>query len=98
MPAGPHLRSVREIRKVLEEIPVAIRYEDLLAERAGTGDKPATEVWISDPDRDQYQVDAPGLDTRDDPEADTDEGPTDEPAVIFEVPPEVTDSDIRNIL
>jgi hypothetical protein len=71
MPAGPHLRSVLEIRKVLEEIPEAIRYEDPLSERAGTGDTPATEVWISDPARDQYEVDAPGLVTgAADPEVD----------------------------
>lgn len=98
MPAGPHLRSVREIRKVLEDIPDAIRYEDPLTERAGSGDNPATEVWISDPDRDQYQVDVPGLDTSVDPETDSDEEPNDEPAVIFEVPPEMTDADIRNVL
>lgn len=63
MAAGPHLSSVSAMRKVLEDIPDAIRYEDPLAERAGSGDNPATEVWVSDPDRDQYQL-APDVSTQ----------------------------------
>ncbi|MDT5148278.1 MAG: hypothetical protein QOI01_11, partial [Mycobacterium sp.] len=41
-------------------------------------------------------VDGPGVDAELDDGSE--EGPTDEPAVIFEVPPAVTDTDIRNAL
>lgn len=94
MPAGPHLRSIRAIRMALGEIPDALRYEDPLTERTGTGTNPATEVWLSDPGRGRDQVDAPSLVSEDE----SDDGPTDEPAVIFEVPPAITEFDIRNIL
>jgi hypothetical protein len=74
MPAGPHLRSVREIRKVLEEIPDAIRFEDPLSERTGVGHNPATEIWISDPDRNRHESDAVGLNPGLDSEQESEEG------------------------
>ena len=42
----------------LEEIPDAIRYDDPLTESAGTGSDPATELWISQPDRLETASDA----------------------------------------
>jgi hypothetical protein len=88
MPAGPHLRSIRGIRQSLEEIPDAIRYEDPLTEHTGAGFDPAVEVPISRPDDSRSQADAPGLDADDESQADSDEGPADEPTVTFEISPE----------
>jgi hypothetical protein len=99
MPAGPQLRSVREIRKVLEGIPDAILYDDPRPERAPSGESPATEISVSDPDRSRRMslTDAP-LGRDGDVDEDQDESSVDEPVVIFEVPPSVTAADLRHAL
>lgn len=88
------LPSVRAIREALEEVPGALR-EEPLPEHAGSGECPASAIWISDPERGR------GMEMRDAPNTsaeDSDNGFVDEPALIFEVPPVVTDSDIERVL
>ena len=87
------LPSVREIRLALEEVPGAVRDEPL-PEDIGEGSDPATEIRIWDPD------DAPtALDMSEvPPDGESDGGVVDEPMVIFEVPPSVTDADIARVL
>uniref|UniRef100_A1UB30 Uncharacterized protein n=1 Tax=Mycobacterium sp. (strain KMS) TaxID=189918 RepID=A1UB30_MYCSK len=85
--------SVRAIRSALDEVPGAIR-EEPLPEDAGAGSKPATEIPLWDPGDEWFAtdvVDAPL-------ESEWEEGVTDEPSVVFEVPPFVTDAGIREAL
>jgi mRNA-degrading endonuclease RelE of RelBE toxin-antitoxin system len=90
--AGLPIPSVRAIRDALEDIPGAIR-EDPLPEDAHGGTDPAAEVWVSDPG---YRSESLALDSPD-PTAD-DDAISDGPNVIFEIPPEVTDTDIQRVL
>lgn len=100
MPVGPHVPSIGYIREALDGIPDAIRYDDPSTDTRGSGSDPATVVWISDPGRQgngRHVVDAspertPGV------YAGSDETVVDEPAVAFEIPPDVTDSEIQHAL
>ncbi|WP_167106450.1 hypothetical protein [Mycobacterium sp. DL592] len=100
MPRGPHVPSISHIRKALDEVAGATRYDDPSTDKRGTGADPAMAVWISDPERQGnagYAMDADpdaGLD------ADTDSSDTvvDEPVVVFEIPPQVTESEIHHVL
>lgn len=92
MTAGLTIPSVRAIRNALEDIPKAIR-QDPLPEDAQGGTDPGAEIWVSDPDSDLKSI------AFDNPDPTTDEDAiSDGPAVIFEIPPEVTDADIQNVL
>jgi len=97
VPAGPHLRSIYEIRMSLEEIRDAIRFDDPLTETTGAGSDPAIEVVISQPGSTPERL-ALGLDAVEQPSDESDDGPTGEPAVAFEVPPRTTDADVRSAL
>jgi mRNA-degrading endonuclease RelE of RelBE toxin-antitoxin system len=92
MTAGLTIPSVRAIRNALEDIPGALR-QDPLPEDARGGTDPAAEIWVSDPGggSESIALDSP------DPTTD-DDATSDGPAVIFEIPPEVTDADIQHIL
>ncbi|KUI27326.1 hypothetical protein [Mycobacterium sp. GA-2829] len=85
--------SVRAIRSALEEVPGAIRDEPLPEDARG-GEDPATEVPLWAPEDALLETEAGNAPLESDP----DEGVTDEPSVVFEVPPSVTDADIRNVL
>jgi plasmid maintenance system killer protein len=87
--------SVRDIRAALEEIPGAMLDDPPLPEHVGGGDDPSTPVWTYDPDRA-----ADYAETLDFPPADDNSDDTlpDEPAVIFEVPPTLSDADIARVL
>ena len=99
MPAGPHVPSINYIREALEKVPDAIRYDDPSTESRGSGTNPAIAVWISKPDRQESSAivndtdseDGPGIESRFEPEGD-------EPAVAFEIPPKLTEGDIRRAL
>jgi hypothetical protein len=86
--------SVRAIRAALEEIPGAILDKPPMPEDVGAGGEPGTAVWAYQPDIDTAVLEKSY--------APTDDGPndwlSDEPAVIFEVPPTVTDADIKHVL
>jgi hypothetical protein len=84
--------SVSEIRLALEDIPGAIR-EEPRPEDVREGTDRATPLWS--PDRGNFS-EAPALDMPDSPE--DGDGLTDEPGVIFEVPPDLTEAEIRNVL
>lgn len=86
--------SVRAIRVALEEIPDAILDEPPLPEDVGSGSDPATVVWTYDVGGGAAEVG--NLDASTD--EDSNEAPVDEPAVVFEVPPAVTDADIERVL
>lgn len=86
--------SVRAIRSALDEIPGAILDEPPQPEDVGAGSDPATVVWTYD-----IGATAVGLETLDaSTDDDFDEGISDAPAVIFEVPPAVTDNDVERVL
>jgi hypothetical protein len=85
-------QSVHRIRAALDKVPGALRYEPI-PEDAGTGAEPGVAVVISDPGG------GPSLDMRDvSSELDTDDGVVDEPLIGFEIPPRVTDAEVRNVL
>jgi hypothetical protein len=84
--------SIRAIRDALDEVPGALRLEPQ-PEDAGAGGDPGSPIWISDPNTDGWAVDSPSV-----PDDDTEEGAIDEPVVVFEVPPSVTDADLRHAL
>jgi len=85
--------SIRAIRDALDEVPGALRL-DPQPEDTGAGRDPGSPIWISDPDAEGRALDSPSSV----PEDDAEEGTVDEPLVIFEVPPTVTDADLRNAL
>ncbi len=94
--------SIAEIRRALEDIPGAIR-QDPLPEDVRAGTDAATRLWPP-PDLGNLTDDHP-LDvldrpaTSDMPDAqDGDDGFSDEPGVIFEVPPDLTEAKIENVL
>jgi hypothetical protein len=89
------LPSIRAIRAALEEIPGALRDEEPLPEGAGEGGEAATEIWISDPDSGTDAFDAPGGVL---PDETQDDGLSDAPSVIFEIPPEITDAEVEQVL
>lgn len=93
MTAGPGIPSVHAIREALEGVDGAIRYDPLPEDTHG-GSDPAAEIWVSEPDA---GWDSTGLDNLD-PTMDDENITSDGPAVIFEVPPEVTDADIEHVL
>lgn len=97
MPTGPHLRSIRDIRISLEEIPDAIRRNDPLSETTGSGTDPAFQVLVLEPDQAPENAGLnPDAARQSDDEGDY--GSVDEPALTFEVPPLLTDADIRKVL
>lgn len=100
MPAGPHVPSISYIRKALEEVSGAIRYDDPSTDPRGSGEDPAIAVWISDLDRRDTATNAMDENPVEGPEADADHDETvvDEPAVAFEIPPKATEVDIRHAL
>lgn len=84
--------SVVEIRVALEDIPGAIR-DDPLPEDVREGTERATPIWSPDGGLSSAQaVDMP------DSADDDGDAFNDEPGVIFEVPPALTDAEIRNVL
>ncbi len=84
--------SVREIRMALEDVPGALRYEPL-PEDVRAGNDRATPIWT--PDRGGFLVDS----VPDNPDwPDGDDEFSDEPSVVFEVPPAVTEAEIDNVL
>jgi len=85
--------SVRAIRDALDEVPGALRL-DPQPEDTGAGGEPGSPIWISNPDAEGPALDSPSSMPDDDAEG----GTVDEPLVIFEVPPTVTDADLRNAL
>jgi hypothetical protein len=97
MTSGHSIPSVWAIRDALEEIDGALRDEPLPEDAAG-GSDPASEIRISDPDRDTRTalVDDPGAFT--DEDESVDDAVSDEPAVIFEVAPDLTDAEVSNVL
>lgn len=84
--------SVAEIRLALEDIPGAIR-DDPLPEDVREGTERATPIWS--PDGGDFSSEQP-MDMPDPP--DDSDAMSDEPGVIFEVPPALTDAEIRNVL
>ncbi len=100
MPAGPHVPSISHIRKALERIPDAIRYDDPSTDERSSGADPAIAVWISDPDLQGHAPDMTEANPAERLSADTEASGTmaDEPAVAFEIPPQVTEAAIRNAL
>lgn len=93
MTAGLAIPSVHAIRAALEGVDGAIR-DNPLPEDAHDGTDPAVEIWMSEPDVGREFA---GLDNPD-PTIDDDVIASDGPAVIFEIPPEVTDADIEHVL
>ncbi len=100
MPTGPHVPSISYIRKALEAIPEAIRYDDPSTDERGSGGDPAIAVRISDPDCNRSARDEMDTNRAEPPHVDVDssEASVDEPAVAFEIPPKLTESDIRDAL
>lgn len=100
MPAGPHVPSISYIRNALQAVPGAIRFDDPSTDARGSGANPALAVWISDPDRQSNVRNAMDERPAAEPDIDTDasEAMADNPAVAFEIPPKVTESQIRDAL
>ncbi|MEX3644269.1 hypothetical protein [Mycolicibacterium porcinum] len=98
MPTGPHVPSISYIRKALEQIPDAIRYDDPSTDERSSGADPAIAVWISDPDLQGHARDVTEEIPAERPSADTGSSQVmaDEPTVAFEIPPQVTEATIRN--
>lgn len=91
--------SVRAIRTTLERVPGAMRDEPL-AEDSAEGVDPATVIHHYDPEEDTRE--APTLaydkaDRRGPPDSDGSEV-SDQPTIIFEVPPDLTDVDVWNVI
>jgi hypothetical protein len=84
--------SVNTIRDALAEVPGALRLEPE-AEDSGVGGGPGVPTWISNPDTNG------GMTESFSPQNDDDEGgAVDEPGIVFEVPPEITDAELREAL
>ncbi|SEP87992.1 hypothetical protein SAMN04488583_1338 [Mycobacterium sp. 88mf] len=100
MPTGPHVPSISYIRKALEEVPDAVRHSDPSTDARGSGADPAVVVWISNPDRadDALGTLDPGFEGGPDADTNSSEAVADEPAVGFEIPPKLTEADVRNAL
>lgn len=100
MPRGPHVPSISYIRKALEQVPGALRYDDPYTDERGSGAEPAIAVWVSDPDRQRAVRGA----TDSSPGKELDAGPissesmADEPAVGFEIPPKLTEAELEAAL
>lgn len=85
--------SVHRIRAALESIPGALRYEPEF-EDIGAGQQPGVEIVLHDPTNSRTFL-APDIPiTRNDP----DEGLAEEPQVGFEIPPQLTDARMRDVL
>jgi hypothetical protein len=85
-------QSVHRIRAALEEVSGALRH-DPIPEDAGVGDDPGAAVVISEPDG------GLSLDMADASfEPDSNDAVADEPLIGFEIPPRVTDAEVRNVL
>ena len=85
MPTGPHVPSISYIRKALEAIPKAIRYDDPSTDERGSGGDPVIAVRISDPDRNRSARDEMDANPAERPHADagSSEASVDEPVVAF---------------
>jgi len=86
--------SVHAIRNALTKVPGALRHEPV-PEESGIGESPGAEIVIHDP-ANRLAIDMP-LDPLNEPD-DGDDGPAEGPAIIFEIPPQVTDATVRNVL
>lgn len=85
--------SVQRLREALEAVPGALRDEPM-PEDAGVGDEPGVEILLSGSSDGPH----PGL-VEDVPlEIDGDGDAADELPIEFEIPPRVTDADVRNAL
>jgi hypothetical protein len=85
--------SIRAIKAALETIPHAL-YDEPLPEDVSEGIKPAAEIARLDPHAVREETQAE-YKTRDDND---ENGVSDNPICIFEVPPEVTDQDVESKL
>jgi hypothetical protein len=93
-----YIPTVNTIRDALEEISGAVRDEPL-PERVQQGTDPATEIWRFDPGNELGRGSAQESVQHVEPEGDDSEDRvSDEPMVIFEVPPEITDAEVKNKL
>jgi hypothetical protein len=88
--------SIRSIRTALEDVPEAIQPEPL-PEDSAAGSAPGTPIQFLNPDEVASTLDFLTIGSRDGV-AREDIRVADEPAVIFEVPPSLTDGEIRNVL
>lgn len=86
--------SVTRLRSGLEAVPGALRH-DPIPEDTGVGSEPGIEIVISDPTGGFARALADGRPRFDDLDED---GPREDPAVVFEVPPEVTEAQLTNLL
>ena len=84
--------SIAEIRGALGDITGALRDEPL-AEDVRDGTDRATPIWLPDGGDAAEATTLPMTGSPDDGD-----GFSDEPGLIFEVPPDLTDADIQNIL
>jgi hypothetical protein len=87
--------SIHSIRTALESIPGAIMGQPVAEDRA-QGSEPGTPVLHIDPAKhSREQPESAKVDQPSDDDA-TESG--DQPTVIFEVPPSLTDAEVRNVL
>ena len=86
--------SVTRLRSGLEAVSGALRH-DPIPEDTGIGLEPGIEIVISDPAGGFARALADERPRFDDLDED---GPREDPAVVFEVPPEVTEAQLTNLL
>jgi hypothetical protein len=92
--------SVHAIKNALEAISGAVKDEPL-PERVRLGTDPASEIWRFDPESvadSAYGETLNPVDTQEAAGDDSEGRLSDEPTVVFEVPPEITDADVKNVL
>lgn len=92
MGSSLEIPSVSSIRSALRDIPGAMRDDEPLPEHVAIGSDPAIEISNPD-DLPVAQFEGFSVDVEVE-----DQAFTDDPLVLFEVPPEVTDADLRNAL
>lgn len=93
MTTTPGRHPISAIQRVLEQIPGAIRHEPL-SENSGGEVSPAQRVWIHDPAATSLEdafFDGPEIE-------ETEDRIVDDPPAFFEIPPSITQSEIREIL
>ena len=93
MTTTPRRHSISVIQSELQEVPGAIR-EEPFPEDTGGEASPAQRVWMHDPA--SASIEDAAFDLLEVEEAE--DNILDEPPVVFEVPPGITESDIRDIL
>ncbi|WP_395307526.1 hypothetical protein V4U86_19180 [Mycobacterium sp. AMU20-3851] len=100
MPSGSHVPSISLTRKALEDVPHALRYDDPSTDARSSGADPAIVVWISDPGREGSARETldPGGEGGQGTDTSSVETTADEPTVVFEIPPKLTEADVRNAL